>query len=113
VASSAFDGQQVAAVGGYAVFDEFPVQYSVTVTASVSRGDGRLRIGIYDTVAQRYDVVTGVSTTSTGLATYRFTSSSLAHVDRDRRLWLEVIAEFGPGSSELLRVDHIGVTWRR
>jgi hypothetical protein len=83
----------------------------VEVTAGLSRtdDDSFLRIALGNVPGDRFDTVVEISPQATGPRTYSFATSSLAHVDRDGRVRIEVIGDLSPSGQGQLLVDHIAV----
>ena len=83
----------------------------VEVTAALRRTDpdSYLRVGLRNFAENRFDTIAEVVPTDTGFVNLSFTTSSLAHVDRDGVLDLEVIGDFSPGAVTELWVDHVGL----
>ena len=76
--------------------------------------DSFLRLALRNFVAERHDSILETKPTTTGLATYAFTTSSLAHIDHAGLLQLEVIGDLSPGATAELRVDYLKVEmWLR
>ena len=83
----------------------------IQVTAALTRSDpdSYLRIALGNVPEDRFDTVVELAPTNNDLGTYSFATSSLAHVDRDGRIRLEVIGDLSSGAQAELLVDHIAV----
>ena len=83
----------------------------IEVTAALSRTDedSFLRIALGNLLKDRFDTVVEIAPSSSALRTYSFATSSLAHIDRDGRIFLEVIGDWSGGLQSELRIDHISV----
>ena len=116
LASQTFDSREISALrlllGLGAPKPDAVRRVQVEVTASLSRvdPDSYFRISIRNATASRHDTVVEQSPGGTGLATWSFTLASLAHVDRDTQIELEIIGDWSPGARAELAIDAVRVT---
>lgn len=116
IASVVFDGRDVAGLWlrvPLPVADPARVaRIEVEIQAALSRTDGVLRATLYDPREKRFETVLEVTPPSTAQRTYAFTTASLAHVDQDGALRLQVIGSLTAGERAELLVDAVVVRFR-
>jgi hypothetical protein len=88
---------------------------TVDVTGSISRTgpDSFFRLALRNFIRSRFDSALEIAPADTNLHTWTFRSASLAHVDRNGEIRLEVIGDVAGLDPTDLRIDHIGVKIRR
>lgn len=118
VLTSAFKDREAAGIlltqplGVKDVFNISSVRVRVTMAISRTGPDSFVRLAVRNTLEQRYDTVLEFSPADSQLHTYEFTTSSLAHVDRDGRLKLEAIGDIEAGTPADLSIDGIEIELR-
>jgi len=115
VATTAFDGKEVAGVFVPFVVPDVPAadvtraRVRVTFALADAGAETRVRVSVKDYVANRYDVAWDADIAGTGPVTAEFTFASLAHVDRDGRIRIELAAELPAGKRSELTLDALRV----
>lgn len=86
----------------------------VTVHAAISRfdGDSLIRLALHNALAQRNDTVVEWQPGDDKLQVLSFETQSLAHLDRNGQLRLEVVGDLEEGDPAELFIDYIGVAVR-
>lgn len=116
LATQTYDGREVAGINCRfalpAGITGEPVAFLVEATLRVTRidGDTHLRLTLDNPVADRQDTIAEIAPASTAAQTLGFSTISLAHLSRERRLLVGVIAEIGRGARAEMHIDQVKVT---
>ncbi|MCC6673248.1 MAG: PD40 domain-containing protein [Planctomycetes bacterium] len=118
LATQAFSGREIA---GFRHQVPLPVaqatevdEVTIAVRAALSRvdGDTALRISVRNTTTGRYEVAVDKRPRDTAYAVTTLRFASLAHVDRDASLEIELSADFAPGERAEFAVDAVTISVR-
>jgi hypothetical protein len=85
------------------------VRVRATFSLTVANAQARVRISVRDYERERYDVGWDKTVPSTGVGDAEFTVASLAHVDRDGWVRIELVAELPEGERAELALDAVTV----
>ena len=86
----------------------------VEVTAALSRTDANtaFRVSCYNALARRQDTVIEAKPAPTKLTTFTFRLQSLAHIDSNGQVEIEIVADFADGARAELAIDHLAIRAR-
>ena len=115
LATEAFDGKERAGV--FLPFklvlpeptDIARAQVRATFSLTVGNPQARVRLSVKDYVRNRFDVAWDAAVPNTRAIDVAFAFSSLAHVDRDGWIRLELATELPPGQRAELAIDSVEV----
>lgn len=83
------------------------VEGEIIASLDTVREDSALRITVYNVVQERFDTVAEFEPKTAGPQTLSFRIGSLEHIDRSRRVRVEVIGDLSQGDRAELRVDRV------
>lgn len=115
LATVAFDGKERAGVFlpfEFALADPSTVarvRVSATFALTVSNAQARVRISVKDYERDRFDVAWDAMVPNTSFVDATFTLASLAHLDRDGWVRIELVAELPEGERAELALDAVTV----
>ena len=115
LATTAFDGKEAAGVflpfklGPLEPTDVALVHGRVTFALTLASPQARVRVSVQDYVRDRFDVAWEGAVTSTAFVDVGFAFTSLAHVDRNGWIRLEVVAELPEGQRAEFALDAVEV----